>query len=69
MTLFPDYVAFARYRYSAFITNMNLPAELIWEIYRKRADAENQIKAEVRVRHGEGSVPNRWPPPNKRSDG
>jgi hypothetical protein len=43
-TLFPDYDAFARYRYSAFITNMDLSVELIWENYRKRADAENPIK-------------------------
>ena len=50
-TLFPDYDAFARYRYSAFITNMDLSAELIWEIYRKRADAENQIK-ELKYEYG-----------------
>lgn len=43
-TLFADYDAFARYRYSAFVTNMDLSAELIWETYKKRADAENQIK-------------------------
>lgn len=43
-TLFADYDAFARYRYSAFITNLDLSAELIWKTYKKRADAENQIK-------------------------
>jgi hypothetical protein len=49
--LFPDYDALARYRYTAFITNMDLSAELIWEIYRKRADAENQIK-ELKYEYG-----------------
>jgi hypothetical protein len=50
-TLFPDYDAFARYRYTAFVTNMDLSAELIWEIYKKRADAENQIK-ELKYEYG-----------------
>ncbi len=36
-TLFADYDVFGRYLYSAFITNMDRPAELIWEIYRKRS--------------------------------
>jgi len=43
-TLFPEYDKFARYRYSSFVTNMDLSAELIWNIYKQRADAENQIK-------------------------
>lgn len=43
-TLFPDYDTFAKYRYSIFVTNLPLNAELIWELYKKRADAENRIK-------------------------
>jgi hypothetical protein len=50
-TLFPEYERFAKYRYSAFITNMDLSAELIWSIYKKRADAENQIK-ELKYNYG-----------------
>ncbi|MBU6159461.1 MAG: IS1380 family transposase [Bacteroidetes bacterium] len=33
-----------RYRYSAYVTNMDLPAEQIWEMYKQRGDAENRIK-------------------------
>jgi hypothetical protein len=33
-----------RYRYSAFVTNLDLPAEHIWNLYRNRGDAENRIK-------------------------
>ena len=50
-TLFPEYDRFSKYRYSAFITNMDLSAELIWSIYKKRADAENQIK-ELKYHYG-----------------
>ena len=42
--LFPDEVMYRNYRYSAYVTNLKLSAELIWELYRKRADAENRIK-------------------------
>jgi hypothetical protein len=42
-TLLPVYDAFVRYLNSAFNTNMDLSAELIWETYSKRADVENQI--------------------------
>lgn len=31
-------------RYSLYVTNLNLPAEQIWEIYKQRGDAENRIK-------------------------
>lgn len=31
-------------RYSAFVTNLSLPAKEIWMLYRNRADAENRIK-------------------------
>lgn len=33
-----------RYRYSLYVTNLNLPAEQIWLSYKDRADAENRIK-------------------------
>ena len=32
------------YRYSVFVTNLDLPASQIWNLYRDRADAENRIK-------------------------
>lgn len=42
--LFPDEQVYRNNRYSAYITNMKLSAELVWELYRKRGDAENRIK-------------------------
>ena len=42
--LFPDDEVYRNYRYSAYVTNMKLSAELVWELYRKRGDAENRIK-------------------------
>lgn len=32
------------YRYSIFVTNLDLPAEQIWNMYKDRSDAENRIK-------------------------
>lgn len=32
------------YRYSCYVTNMDLPAMEVWRLYRGRADAENRIK-------------------------
>lgn len=32
------------YRYSVYVTNLDLPTEQIWEIYKQRGDAENRIK-------------------------
>jgi hypothetical protein len=32
------------YRYSVFVTGLDLPAEQIWNIYKDRGDAENRIK-------------------------
>ncbi len=34
----------ARYRYSAYYTNLDLPIESVWLLYRDRGDAENRIK-------------------------
>ena len=43
-TLFADLDEYNKYTYSAFVTNMDLSAPLVWELYRKRADCENRIK-------------------------
>ena len=32
------------YRYSAYVTNLKLPATEVWRLYRGRADSENRIK-------------------------
>lgn len=42
--LFTEEELGARYRYSAFVTNLDLPAMEVWSMYRNRADAENRIK-------------------------
>jgi len=42
--LFPDEQIYQGYRYHAFVTDLSLSPEVVWEIYRKRADAENRIK-------------------------
>jgi hypothetical protein len=49
--LFPKIKEFERYRYAAFVTNMDLSAELIWHLYNKRADCENRIR-ELRNDYG-----------------
>ena len=42
--LFPDDEIYRNYRYSAYVTSLKLSSELVWELYRKRGDAENRIK-------------------------
>jgi hypothetical protein len=44
LKLFKDDDLIKGYRYSAFVTNLTLPAKEIWLLYRNRADAENRIK-------------------------
>ena len=44
LRLFQDSDIYNRYRYHCFITNLTLPAEQIWNLYKQRADAENRIK-------------------------
>lgn len=44
LKLFQDEGIYKQYRYSCFITNLDLPCEQIWTLYRQRADAENRIK-------------------------
>lgn len=44
LRLFEEEGIYKNYRYSCFITNMNLPAKVIYDMYRGRADCENRIK-------------------------
>ena len=44
LSLFEGTQYYYRYRYTAYITNMNLPGAEIWRLYRQRADSENRIK-------------------------
>lgn len=42
--LFEDEEIYKNYRYSCYVTNLDLPASSVWHIYNKRGDAENRIK-------------------------
>jgi len=44
ISLFGELIDHGDYRYSCFITNLNLPAATVWRLYRGRANAENRIK-------------------------
>jgi len=44
LRLFEEEGWYKKYRYSCYITRLDLPAEHIWQSYRMRADAENRIK-------------------------
>jgi hypothetical protein len=44
VTLFGEEIEHGAYRYSCFITNLDLPAAIVWRCYRGRANAENRIK-------------------------
>jgi hypothetical protein len=44
LRLFQDNDMYNNYRYHCFITNLSLPAQQIWNLYKQRADAENRIK-------------------------
>ena len=44
LLLFAEEEIYRNYRYSAYVSNLNLPAAEIWRLYRARADAENRIK-------------------------
>lgn len=44
LKLFDDQQYYRQYRYSAYITNLTLPATEVWRLYRGRGDAENRIK-------------------------
>jgi hypothetical protein len=42
--LFADDPVIGKYRYSALVTDLDLPAVTVWRTYRGRADCENRIK-------------------------
>ena len=44
MELFEDEADFDKYRYSCLVTNLDLPAKIVYDSYRGRADSENRIK-------------------------
>lgn len=44
LSIFPEEEIYRNYRYSAYVTNMKLPAAEVWRLYRGRGDAENRIK-------------------------
>lgn len=44
LEIWQDEAVDARYRYSAYYTSLELPAEAVWCLYRDRGDAENRIK-------------------------
>jgi hypothetical protein len=41
---FADDPVIGKYRFSALVTDLDLPAEVIWRTYRGRADCENRIE-------------------------
>jgi hypothetical protein len=44
LKLFKDEGIYQNYRYSCYITNLELSAHMVWAMYRGRADCENRIK-------------------------
>jgi len=44
LKLFDDSLYYQNYRFHCFFTNQKLPAQEIWEQYKRRADAENRIQ-------------------------
>jgi hypothetical protein len=44
LRLFKDEGIYKQYRYSCYITNLQLSAADVWRLYRQRAEAENRIK-------------------------
>jgi len=44
LKLFQDSEIYNNYRYHCLITNLTLPAQQVWNLYRQRAYAENRIK-------------------------
>ena len=44
LELFEDENDFGKYRYSCFVTDLGLPAKIVYDSYRGRADSENRIK-------------------------
>jgi len=44
LSLFENDPVIGKYRFSALVSDMDLPAEAVWRTYRGRADCENRIK-------------------------
>ena len=44
LNLFADDPLIGKWRFSALVTDLDLPAESVWRLYRGRADCENRIK-------------------------
>lgn len=44
LELFTDHQDLGQYRYSCYVTNLELPAKIVYDSYRARADSENRIK-------------------------
>ena len=44
LTLYAEDAAYYNFKYHSFVTNQELPAQEIWEQYKRRGDAENRIK-------------------------
>ena len=44
LNLFAEDPVIGKYRYSALVTDLDLPAVTVWRTYRGRADCENRIK-------------------------
>lgn len=44
LKLFKEEGIYQNYRYSCFITNLDLSPHMVWTMYRGRADCENRIK-------------------------
>ena len=44
MSLFADDPVIGKWRFSAIVSDLDLPAQSIWRIYRGRANCENRIK-------------------------
>jgi hypothetical protein len=44
LKLFKEEGIYENYRYSCYITNLDLSTKMVWDMYRGRADRENRIK-------------------------
>lgn len=44
LCLFEGDYTYKNYRYACYITNLELPAKIVYDVYRGRADCENRIK-------------------------
>lgn len=44
LELFEDEAEYGKYRYSCYIIDLDLPAKIVYDSYRGRADSENRIK-------------------------